>query len=311
MFHEYEITHNGQTMGNWSLMKAKQINLQEWESFGGGGYGESFYNKTDDSVILKLNKTSVSAEKAQEEFRCSKAVYDMGIPSAQPYEFVTDGERYGMIVERIQGKESFGRILADHPERLEELAGITAEYAKALHAIPCDTTVFGSTALSIRKIIAWNKNMPEDIKARILGYIDQLEPATTCLHGDINPCNIITAQGKIYWIDLGDFGYGDPLLDFRIMEHMSLLVPNPFLKHILHMDRAMLRRFYESFGKHYFKERWGTPQLREKLERIDHIQAAKVMCTWPSANHVNLPFLQGKKLKLALNLLIGDHMKIG
>ena len=81
MFHEYEITHNGQTMGNWSLMKAKQINLQEWESFGGGGYGESFYNKTDDSVILKLNKTSVSAEKAQEEFRCSKAVYDMGIPS--------------------------------------------------------------------------------------------------------------------------------------------------------------------------------------------------------------------------------------
>ena len=92
---------------------------------------------------------------------------------------------------------------------------------------------------------------------------------------------------------------------------MSLLVPNPFLKHILHMDRAMLRRFYESFGKHYFKKRWGTPQLREKLERIDHIQAAIVMCTWPSANHVNLPFLQGKKLKLALNLLIGDHMIIG
>ena len=34
---------------------AKLINLNEWESFGGGGYGESFYNKTDDSVILKLN----------------------------------------------------------------------------------------------------------------------------------------------------------------------------------------------------------------------------------------------------------------
>ena len=86
-------------------METKQINLNEWESFGGGGFGESFYNKTDDSVILKLNKASVSAQKAQEEFRRSKAVYDMGIPSAQPYEFVTDGERYGMIVQRIQGKE--------------------------------------------------------------------------------------------------------------------------------------------------------------------------------------------------------------
>ncbi|MBQ2209560.1 MAG: hypothetical protein II404_06305 [Prevotella sp.] len=49
----------------------------------------------------------------------------MGIPSAESLEYVTDGQRYGMIVERIQGKESFGRIIADHPERLEELAGMT------------------------------------------------------------------------------------------------------------------------------------------------------------------------------------------
>ena len=290
-------------------MNAKTVNLQEWESFGGGGFGESFYNKTDDSVILKLNKTSISAEKAQEEFRRSKAVYDMGIPSARPYEFVTDGERYGMIVERIKGKESFGRILADHPERLEELAGITAEYAKALHAIPCDTTVFGSTALSTQEMIAGNKTIPEDIKARILGYIDELEPATTCLHGDLNPCNIITAQNKMYWIDLGDFGYGNPLLDFCIMEHMSHLGPNPLLKHIFHIDRKTLRRYYESFEKQYFGQRWNSPELREEMERIAQIQAAKAMCIWPSAYHVNLPFLQGKKLKTAFNLFIGDRMK--
>ncbi len=67
-------------------MNAKTVNLQEWEPFGGGGFGTSYYNKTDDSVILKLNKTIVSAEKAQEEFLRSKAVYDMGIPSAEPYE---------------------------------------------------------------------------------------------------------------------------------------------------------------------------------------------------------------------------------
>ena len=291
------------------LLNAKTVNLQEWESFGGGGFGESFYNKTDDSVILKLNKTSISAEKAQEEFRRSKAVYDMGIPSARPYEFVTDGERYGMIVERIKGKESFGRILADHPEQLEELAGITAEYAKALHAIPCDTTVFGSTALSTQEMIAGNKTIPEDIKARILGYIDELEPATTCLHGDLNPCNIITAQNKMYWIDLGDFGYGNPLLDFCIMEHMSHLGPNPLLKHIFHIDRKTLRRYYESFEKQYFGQRWNSPELREEMERIAQIQAAKAMCIWPSAYHVNLPFLQGKKLKTAFNLFIGDRMK--
>ncbi|MBQ7709915.1 MAG: phosphotransferase [Bacteroidales bacterium] len=289
-------------------MDAKLVNLQEWEAFGGGGFGESYYNKTDDSVILKLNKPSVSASKAQEEFRRSKAVYDMGVPSAEPYEFVTDGERYGMIVERIRGKESFGRILADQPGRLQELAAITAEYAKALHSTPCDTEVFGSMALSTREMIAGNNTIPEDIKAEILGYIDELEPANTCLHGDLNPCNIITAQGKVYWIDLGDFSYGDPLLDFCIMEHMSHLGPNPLIRHIFHIDRRMLRRYYEAFSRCYFGSGWDSDELKEKMNRIARIQAGKALCIWPQAYHVNLPFLQGNKLKTAFNLFIGDHI---
>ena len=221
-------------------MEAKIVDLQEWVSFGGGGFGESYYNKTDDSVILKLNKPGISASKAEEEFLRSKAVFQMGIPSAEPYEFVTDGQRYGMTVQRIQGKESFGRIIADHPERLEELAGVTAEYAKALHSIPCNTESFDNIALRTREMIMANKVIPDHVKARLAGYLDELEPANTCLHGDLNPCNIITANGKVYWIDLGDFGYGDPLLDFNILSHMSGYGPNPLLKHLFHMDRKML-----------------------------------------------------------------------
>ena len=291
-------------------MKAKTVNLQEWVSFGGGGFGESYYNKTDDSVILKLNKASVTEDKAREEFLRSKAVYDMGIPSAEPYEFVTDGERYGMIVQRIQGKESFGKIIADHPERLSELAAVTAEYTKALHAIPCNTEVFDSMSLRTREMISANKTIPEPIKERLIGYIDELEPATTCLHGDLNPCNIITAQGKVYWIDLGDFSYGDPLLDFSIMVHMSYYGPNPLLLKLFHMDRKKMIQFYQAMGKQYFGPVWDTPEHQQKMERIAQIMAGKAICIWPSAYHVNLPYLQGKKLMTALNLFIGDHIKM-
>ena len=60
-------------------MNANTVNLQEWEPFGGGGFGTSYYNKTDDSVMLKLNKPSVSEGTARQEFLRSKAVYEMGI----------------------------------------------------------------------------------------------------------------------------------------------------------------------------------------------------------------------------------------
>ena len=94
------------------------------------------------------------------------------------------------------------------------------------------------------------------------------------------------------------------------MEHMCHLGPNPLIRHIFHLDRASLGRYYASFSKQYFGERWGSSELREKMDRIAQIQAAKAMCIWPSAYYVNLPFLQGKKLKTALNLFIGDHMKM-
>jgi uncharacterized protein (TIGR02172 family) len=290
-------------------MNAKMIDLKDWVPFGGGGFGDSYYHKTDDSVVLKLNKPNIPARRALIEYQRSKAVYEMGIPSAQPFDYVTDGKRYGMTVERIRGKESFGRIIADNPHRLEELACTTAEYAKALHSMPCDTEIFDSSALRVREIIGDSMALPDDIKARLIHYIDELEPATTCLHGDINPCNIIMADGKIYWIDLGDFGYGDPMLDFNHLSHMSGYSPNPLLKQLFHMDRKMLFRFYDVMGRHYYGPRWDGPELKEKMSRITQIMAGEAMCLFPQAYHVNLPFLQRKRILTQVNLFIGDHIR--
>jgi hypothetical protein len=62
-------------------------------------------------------------------------------------------------------------------------------------------------------------------------------------------------------------------------------------------------------GKHYFGPRWSTPELKEKMNRMSQIMAGRAICIWPSAYHVNLPYLQGKKIKTSISLFIGDRMK--
>jgi hypothetical protein len=75
------------------------------------------------------------------------------------------------------------------------------------------------------------------------------------------------------------------------------------------MDRKALKLFYETMGMQYFGTRWSTPELREKMDRISQIMAGKAICIWTSAYHTNLPFLQGKKMKTAISLFIGDRIK--
>jgi len=95
-----------------------------------------------------------------------------------------------------------------------------------------------------------------------------------------------------------------------VLAHMSEIGPNPLLRQLFHMDRKTLGLFYEIMGKHYFGSSWDTPEMKEKMNRVSQIMAAKAICLQPRAVHINLLFLQGKKLRTAINLFIGDRLKI-
>ena len=75
------------------------------------------------------------------------------------------------------------------------------------------------------------------------------------------------------------------------------------------MDRKSLKLFYEAMGMQYFGPRWGTPELKEKMGHISQIMAGRAICIWPSAFHINLPYLQENKIKTAISLFIGDRIK--
>lgn len=71
----------------------------------------------------------------EREFQRSLSLYEMGVSCPKVIELVTDGERYGIIVEKVDGKKSFARIISEDPEQLEPLAKEFAREARQLHQL--------------------------------------------------------------------------------------------------------------------------------------------------------------------------------
>lgn len=287
------------------MMQAERVKLDEWDLAGGGANGLSYFKKDDDSIILKLNATKISAEKTEEEYLRSKAVHELGIRCPAVYSFVTDGERYGMTGERIRGKESYARIISNHPERLAELATDFAARCLELHAKECDTNLFNCVTDTFRSSIEGCDKLPDSVKMKLGGYLDCMEKVTTCLHGDMQPGNIIRAAGKDYWIDLGNWAYGDPDMDMAGMLTLNRYTPVKVVDNLFHISAQQFRNFTEVFGYHYYGNRWGTAELSEKLDMVAAIKLGAVIAARPVSAPFFLPFIEGKHLwrgKLMLKL---------
>lgn len=287
-------------------MTPKKIDLNDWVLFGEGGNGQAFNHKTDESLMLKLNREGMPAERAEWEYVVTKAVYDSGIPCPAVYDLVTDGRRTGVICQRIKSKKSFARMISEDKSLLEPLAKDFAARSKVFHSTECDTNVFQSYKEKIRRIYDSNDVLPADVKKILYSYLDEIPEATTSLHCDFQPGNIIRAEGKDYWIDLGDFSYGDPDFDMTSMLLLSTFTPNGVVKYLFHISKKEMARFTEVYGAAYYGDKWHTPELDAKLDKILCLKLGLSVALNPASAPMFLPYIRGKKFMTKLIARITD-----
>lgn len=232
-------------------MDPKFIKLSEWELTGGGGSGDSFFHKSKPGILLKLYLASKKPELAVEEFLRSKKVHDMGIPCPETYDFITDGKRIGITFERMQDKISFASCLAQDPSKMDELAAEFAKMAHLLHGTPCDQDLFRSQRDIYIEHFNKGNYLPE-VKAKLLKLAEELSPARTCLHGDFHFGNAILSGGKSYFIDLGDFAYGDPIIDLVEFFMICFVAGEDNCRKNYHMERPLAQAFFTRFLCYYY-----------------------------------------------------------
>lgn len=235
-------------------MDLKSIDINSWTQVGEGGIGKTYVHPDNPDILLKVNRSSMNDERTvKREVETSQHVFGLGLSTPRMFDIVRVGDAYGYTFERIKGKKSLSRICADDPSRISEIAALLASEGRKLHATTCDTAFFPSHKEGALKAIGAADFADEADKQKLLAFVEGLDDAPTCLHGDYQTGNlIVSGEGKPYWIDLGWFSHGLPMFDIG---HLFLItqIYSQFqrMRDIIHMSRKQLQAFWDAFAAAY------------------------------------------------------------
>ena len=211
-------------------MEATKISLNDYVLSGGGANGESYDHITDPDLMLKLYFPG-KIQQPFDEMMLARKVYELGIPTPEPGDYVvTDEGRYGIRFRRIPGKKSYSRATADNPELVGQYAEEFADMCLKLHTVHVDKNKFECVKDRYYRLLTENPFFSTRQKERIGQFISDVPDNNTALHGDLQFSNAIFSGTDRYFIDLGDFCYGYYLFDVGMVYLCCCLSDESFIE---------------------------------------------------------------------------------
>lgn len=236
-------------------MEPIKISLRDYVLSGGGANGESYDHKTDPSIMLKLYFPGKISQPL-DEMLMAKKVYQLGIPTPEPGEYVvTEDGRYGIRFKRIVGKKSYSRAIGDNPENIPQYAAEFTQMCLELHKIQLNPKDFYNVKDRYYKLLEENPFFTVKEKDKLGKFISDTPDENTALHGDLQFSNaIFTPDGRKYFIDLGDFCRGNRLFDLGMVYLCCYLSDAEFIQETYHMPKPVAMKFWDTFAPLYFGE---------------------------------------------------------
>jgi uncharacterized protein (TIGR02172 family) len=265
----------------------ERINLDEYIQTGEGGTAQA-YTRKDGKTLAKLYNPGFEADRAAAEFLTARTVYELGVPTPEPYRLVTDGERFGAEYELIPNKRSFTRIISEEPERLQEISLTFANWARTLHSTTADTKRLRSYKQVLTQFYLEKNLVPEAFKERALAFLETVPEPETLLHGDLQIGNIITDGDRTLWIDVGEFSYGCPEWDLAMVWIMCHRMTAQRAENLFHVTPETMKAHWDIFYPAYMGST--DPQvLGPYIKRLMPFYAFKVPYVYDMAFHTALP----------------------
>lgn len=190
----------------------RNLSVDGCEIIGIGGVGTVY--RLDDDTIIKVFREGTTIEEVRGEINMSKEAFVMGMPTAISFDVVKVGGQYGLVYELLDA-DTLSACIKREPERIDEFARRYAELFRQLHQIdvPASSSVPCAMENERKQVMHIHRYFPQESIDLLMQILDAIPNGRSLLHLDLQTKNAMVQNGELMLIDMGEVGYGHPLLD--------------------------------------------------------------------------------------------------
>lgn len=244
----------------------RQLSIDGCEQIGVGGVGTVY--RLDGDTIIKVFREGTTIDEVRKEITMSKEAFVMGTPTAISFDIVKVGSQYGLVYELLNA-ETLSSCIKRAPERIDEYARQYANLFRQLHSIevPADSNVPNAIEHERQQILHIRRYFPQESIDLLLQILDAIPTSNRLLHLDLQVKNTMMQGDELMLIDMGEMGYGHPVLDLGHAYSAMVLLIGDYDKTI-GIPRELGNKFWNLAINYYFE---GLPAdvIEQRKAQID------------------------------------------
>ena len=250
----------------------RQLSVEGCEVIGVGGVGTVY--RLDGDTIIKVFREGTTIEEVRREITMSKEAFVMGMPTAISFDVVRVGCQYGLVYELLQA-DTLSACIKREPGRIDEFARKYAELFHQLHAIevPGGSSVPCAIERERQQIRHIRRYFPQESIDLMLRIVDAIPNANRLLHLDLQTKNAMVQNGELMLIDMGEVGYGHPLLDLGHAYSAMVTLVGDYDK-IIGMPRELGRELW-SRAIDYYLEGMPAEVVKQRKAQIEVVSCVR------------------------------------
>ena len=256
----------------------RSMSVDGCEEIGRGGVGIVY--RINEDTIIKVFREGTDISEVRREITMSKEAFVLGMPTAISFDVVRVGSQYGLVYELLNA-ETLSACIYKNPSRLDEYASLYAGLFRQLHSIEVQQPSLIPNSMqhveeSIHYISRYFDTPSIDLLLSIVSAIPQ---ANRLLHCDLQTKNAMMQGDELMLIDMGEVGYGHPMIDLGNAHSAMVALIGDYEK-IIGFPREIGLDLWKR-TMHYYFEGLSEVDFAHRMEQIEAVSVVRNF-TWLS-----------------------------